>query len=160
MALVATSTPSSRPLPDAALPLRFERLSMSSLCSVVSDCSPGSALAIVGVELSLAEAASTLTLERVRGRFGGGLVESADFLCLWLDVGIGTAESPASSPEASREDGWSRSAVEDFLIAVGRVVVRLRLVEPADEGDDMATKEQEDARFQLEMVTTSNLRSE
>jgi len=29
--------------------------------------------------------------------------------------------------------------VEDFLIVVGRVVVRLRLVEPADEGDDMAT---------------------
>lgn len=113
---------------------------MSSLSSVVSEGSPGSALAIVGVALPLLEAASALALERVRGRFGGGFVEStevADFLCLLVDTDTGTAESSASSPEASRDDGWRRSAVDDFLIAVGSVLVRFLLVEPVDEGDDI-----------------------
>lgn len=46
-------------------------------------------------------------------------MELEDFLCLELEV-TGTAESSASSSEASRDDGCRRSAVEDFLMLVGR----------------------------------------
>lgn len=109
----------------------------------MSDGSPGSALAMVGVDVPLFDAASALAIDRVRARFCGGLVVSIaldTFLYLLLDVGIGAAESSASSPDASRDDGWRRSAVDDCLIEVGRVVVRFRLLEPAEEGDDISSK--------------------
>lgn len=37
------------------------------------------------------------------------------------------------------------------MIVVGRFVVRLRLVEPADEGDDIATDEEQDPGFNWEV---------
>jgi hypothetical protein len=96
---------------------------MSSLSSVVDDGSPGSSLLIVGTstfkpmllelvvcELLVAAAARA----RVLGRFVGGAsfesIELADFLCLEVREG----DSAASSAEASREEGCSRSAVEDL----------------------------------------------
>ena len=76
------------------------------------------------------------------GRLLDGLVESIDvksFLCLLL-VASGTAEPAASSPEASRDDGCSKSAVDDLVMLDGRVEVRFRLAipEPEEDGDDMA----------------------
>ena len=60
-------------------------------------------------------------LERVRGLLFGLLMTACD------------VESPASSPEASRDDAWRRSA--------GALVVSiessLRLPEPADDGEDI-----------------------
>ena len=50
------------------------------------------------------------------------------------------AESAASSPEASREDGWSRSAVEDCLIEGWKVEVRFLFPEPEEDGDDIAKR--------------------
>ncbi len=46
-------------------------------------------------------------------------------------------ESASSSPEASREEGW-RSSLVDFPRR-SEAVVRLRLPEPVEEGDDMAS---------------------
>ena len=115
---------------------------MSVLASVVSEGSPGSSLLMLGTTSPLPVACSVAATERVLGRFMGGLIESWDgvaFLCLLL-VGIWAAESSASSPEASREDGCWRSAVEDFLIALWSVVFRFRFPEPEDDGDDMMTR--------------------
>lgn len=111
------------PLPSCSLPdcavlllaLRgFDRLAMSVLASVVSDGSPGSSLLILGI-LDAAWAlvcSAEVTLDRVRGRLAGGTIdESVDaipFLCLPMVAAVGVkgaAESSASSPEASRDDG-------------------------------------------------------
>ena len=78
-------------------------------------------------------------LDFVLGRLLDTLVESADaadFLCFML-VTAWEAESAASSPEASRDDGWRRSAVADCLVELCRVEVRFLFPEPEDEGDDM-----------------------
>lgn len=78
-------------------------------------------------------------LDLVLGRLLDALVESvdaADFLCFML-VTAWEAESAASSPEASRDDGWRRSAVEDCLVELCRVEVRFLFPEPDDEGDDI-----------------------
>lgn len=120
--------------------LRLLRDAISVLASVVSDGSPGSSLLMSGMTLP-SSAACSVTTELLRGRFDGGLLPSGDtsvFLGLWLTVS-GTAESAASSPEASRDDGWRRSAVEDFLAVEPRVEARLRLAvpEPDDEGEDI-----------------------
>ena len=63
-------------------------------------------------------------------------VDTADFLCLLL-VPMCGAESAASSPDASREDGWSRSAVEDCLIEGWNVEVRFLFPDPEDDGEDI-----------------------
>lgn len=79
-------------------------------------------------------------LDLVLCRLLDALAESAnaaDFFCFIL-VTACEAESAASSPEASRDDGWRRSAVEDCLVELGRVEVRFLFPEPDDEGDDMA----------------------
>lgn len=84
-------------------------------------------------------AAPSAGLDLVLGRLLDALVEStvaADFLCFIL-VRAWEAESAASSPEASRDDGWRRSAVEDCLVEHCRVEVRFLFPEPDDEGDDM-----------------------
>ena len=80
----------------------------------------------------------TAALDLVRGRLLGGWdasVAAAAFRCLLL-VTAWEVESPASSPEASREEGWRRSAVEDCAIEVGNV--RFRLPDPEDDGEDIA----------------------
>ena len=78
-------------------------------------------------------------LDLVLGRLLDALVEStdaADFLCFIL-VTAWEAESAASWPEASRDDGWRRSAVEDSLVELCRIDERFLFPEPDDEGDDM-----------------------
>ena len=83
---------------------------------------------------------SVVALDLVLGRLLGGFAESVNavvFLCLLL-VLIWGAESAASSPEASREDGCRRSAVDDCLIEVWNAEVRFRFPDPDDDGDDIA----------------------
>lgn len=112
--------------------LRFVRPS-----STVSSLSSASALLILGIALLLVGPSAALDL--VLGRLLNVLVESADaadFLCLIL-VTAWEAESAASSPEASRDDGWSRSTVKDCLVELCTVEVRFLFPEPDDEGDDM-----------------------
>jgi hypothetical protein len=119
---------------DEVLPLRFERFAIFVLASVLSEGSPGSSFVILGIAASLLAVAP----EWVRGRFAGGFevsIEAGTFLCLW--VGVCTVESPASSPEASRDDGCCSSVTEDFFIAVIKVTFLLRFPEPEDEGEDM-----------------------
>ena len=90
--------------------------------------------------MPLLVAVSAVALDRVLGLFAGGFVTStdgADFLCLLL-VTSWTVESSASSPEASRDDGWSRSAVDNCLLVRATCVVRFRFDDPADEGEDMS----------------------
>lgn len=102
------------------------RFSILMLSSVVSEASPGSSFLTSWVLLDgevplcgVAGAVLPVAVERVRGRLDGGLAEAsmegADFLCLedieGLAAGVG---SSASSPEASREEGWRRSVVEDL----------------------------------------------
>ena len=62
-------------------------------------------------------------------------MDALDFLCL-LPIIFGP-ESAASSPEASRDEGCWRSAVEDFAIGAWKVDPRLRFTEPEDDGEDM-----------------------
>ena len=94
--------------------LRLDRCSISALASVVSDGSPGSSTFSIGESTDvLAAGPSGATLERVRGLFAGGLlasIEAAPFRCFVLRVG----EAATSSPDASRDEGWSKSVVEDF----------------------------------------------
>lgn len=84
--------------------------------------------------------ASATAPDRVRARFEGGtlLVASMDealFLCL-VDGPASAAESSPSSADASRDDGCSRSVVDDFGMFSGRMCEELRLRFPALEGDD------------------------
>lgn len=127
------------------LPLRSSACrSISSLSSVVEDGSPGSSLLMPGastlkpllLELTLMVVAAAAA--RVRGRlFGGASLEStelADFLCLEVRDG----DPAASSPEASRDEGCSRSMFEDLRRSEGIWLVRFLLAEePVEEGDDM-----------------------
>lgn len=110
--------------------MKLTRDSMSALASVVSEGSPGSSFvwdrgAVVLPLLRVdGKEDSDATIDRVRGRFvGGGALllllllgveeDSTCFLVCLTDDDVGAAESSPSSPEASREDGWSRSVVED-----------------------------------------------
>ena len=95
-----------------------------------------SALLILGIAPLVVGPSAALDL--VLGRLLDALVESAataDFLCFML-VAAGDAESAASSPEASRDDGW-RSAVEDCSVEPCRIDVRFLFPEPDEEGEDM-----------------------
>ena len=86
-------------------------------------------------------AGPSAALDLVLVRLFGALVETiaaADFLCL-IFVIAWEVESVASSPEASREDGCDRSAVDDCLFGLVRVELRFRLPDPDEEGDDMVT---------------------
>lgn len=88
---MSSAFPSGKSLLDELFVLRFERLTLSS----ASLSSP------------LVMEASAVAFDLVLGRLLGGLVESKDafaFLCLLL-VMVWGAESAASSPEASREEG-------------------------------------------------------
>lgn len=81
---------------------------------------------------------SAVALDFVRGRLCE-VPESArriDFLYLFpmTDCDV---ESAASSPEASREDGCSKSAVADWGIDPSICRFRLRFPEPEDDGEDM-----------------------
>ena len=119
--------------------LRFDRFAMSVLASVVSDGSPGSSLLMLVPDTPSFETLSASIVDRVLGRLAGGFIPSTiavDFFGLKF-VLLGAAESPASSPEASREEGWSRSAVEDWAIDFERVDARFRFPEPEDDGEDM-----------------------
>ena len=96
-----------------------------------------SALLILGIAPLVVGPSAALDL--VLGRLLDALVESAaaaDFLCFIL-VTAGDAESAASSPEASRDDGWRRSAVEDCSVEPCRIDVRFLFPEPDEEGEDM-----------------------
>lgn len=125
---------------------------MSTLASVVSDGSPGSTLLMMEddpfplwLPLGFPSADG---MERVRGRLGGGRPDvSAFWFWFWfwfggnfLDfpleeaaaavaVAVAAADSSPSSPEASREDGWSCSAVEVDSLDVGS--------RPADAFDEL-----------------------
>lgn len=84
-------------------------------------------------------------LDLVLGRLLDALVESvdaADFLCFILVTW--EAESAASSPEASRDDGWRRSAV--VVVALCTFEGRFLFPETDDEGDDMADYQREPLR--------------
>ena len=90
--------------------LIFDRASISAESSVADDGSPGSSIAF---EESSPSPFDSPALDRVRARLDGGTWVSLDercFLCRVLDEG----DSASSSPEASRDDGWSRSAVDDL----------------------------------------------
>ena len=124
---------SGRCLLEELFVLRFVR----PPSSIVFSLSSGSTLLILGIAPLLVGQSAALDL--VLGRLLDALVESADaadFLCFML-VRAWEAESAASSPEASRDDGWRRSAVADCLVELGRVEVRFLFPEPEDEGDDM-----------------------
>ena len=131
MALESSSFPSSCSSTIVVFVLRLDRVPCSAL-------EPSTSCSSVAVPL-LIELSGAAALDLVRGRFAGGLPVSAcsvDFLCLLLVTSC-EAESAASSPEASREEGWRRSAVEDGLIEDGSGL-RFRLPEPEDEGEDMS----------------------
>ena len=98
---------------------------MSMLASVVSDGSPGSILLMEDSSFPfwLPLTPSAEGMVRVRGRLDGGTpVESApDFFDFPPDEAaparaeaVAAADSSPSSPEASREDGWSCSAVDSL----------------------------------------------
>ena len=124
---------SGRGLFDELFVLRLVRPTSSAVFSLFS----GSALLMLGLAPLLVGPSAALDL--VLGRLLDALVESADavdFLCFML-VTAWEAESAASSPEASRDDGWRRSAVEDWLVVLCRREVRFLFPEPDDEGDDI-----------------------
>lgn len=82
---------------------------------------------------------SAAALDFVLGRLWGGFADSADavvFLCLLFKTAWDVS-SAASSPDASREEGWSRSAVEDCLRDGWIGDVRFLLLEPDEDGDDI-----------------------
>lgn len=88
---MSSAFPSGKSLLDELFVLRFERPTLSSASSPAP----------------LVMEASAVAFDLVLGRLLGGLVESNDafaFLCLLL-VMVWGAESAASSPEASREEG-------------------------------------------------------
>lgn len=125
-------------LVPGVLSLRLVRVAMSVLASVVSDGSPGSSLSILGPMIS-PDKGSAAALERVLGRFAGGLADSIDseaFLCLRLVVNC-AVESSASSPEASRDEGWRRSTVDGCSATPGNTEFLFRLPEPEDDGEDI-----------------------
>ena len=115
-------------------PRSLELFSISALSSVVEDGSPGSSWLIEGALTAPFESAA---LERVRARFGGGAAPSMEggcFLCLVFEAG----ESASSSPEASRDEGWRRSVVDDFRRSLEIWEMRLRFVEAFEEdGEDI-----------------------
>ena len=92
-------------------------------------------------------------LEFLRGRFDGGCVASVDVLALRCFLSrLGTAESSASSADASRDDGCWSSAVGVCMAAVDAAAVDadaadadgfrflLALSELEGEGDDMVER--------------------
>lgn len=92
----------------------------SSLSIVALDGSPGSSwppFDSIG-----------LAFDRVRARLLGGTVLSIELLevCLRFRV-LCEGESANSSPEASRDDGWTLTAV----------VILFRFAEAVDDGEDM-----------------------
>ena len=108
--------------------------------STAFSLSSASALLILGIAPLLVRPSAALDL--VLGRLLDALVRSADaayFFCFML-VTAWEAESAASSPEASRDDGWRRSVVEDCLVELGRVEIRFLFPEPDDEGDDIVVR--------------------
>lgn len=124
---------SGRCLLEELFVLRFVRPPSSTVFSLSS----ASALLILGIAPLLV--GPSAALDFVLGLLLDAPVESADaadFLC-FIVVTAWEAESAASSPEASRDDGWRRSAVEDCFVELCRVEVRFLLAEPDDEGDDM-----------------------
>ena len=86
----------------------------------------------------LVVAVSAVATDRVRGRFAGGFVESTEvtaFLCLVVEDCM--PDSSASSPDASREDGWSKSAVEELFSMAAVSAFLLRFADPEDDGEDI-----------------------
>ena len=133
IALLSSMFRSGSCLLEEPFVLRFER----PPSSIVFSLSSGSALLILGIAPLVVGPSAALDL--VLGRLLDVLVESAnaaDFLCFML-VTAWEAESAASSPEASRDDGWRRSAVEDCSAEFCRVEARFLFPEPDDDGDDM-----------------------
>ena len=61
--------------------------------------------------------------------------EETCFLCRVFDEG----DSASSSPEASRDDGWRRSAVDDLSWSEG--VILFLFPELVEEGEDMVLLE-------------------
>ena len=130
--MLSSTFKSGRCLLEELLVLRFVR----PPSSIVFALSSMSTLLILGIALLLFGPSAALDL--VLSRLLIAPVESADaadFFCFVL-VTASEAESAASSPEASRDDGWRRFAVEDCLVELCRVEVRFLFPEP-DEGDDM-----------------------
>lgn len=77
--------------------------------------------------------AVSVAFDFVRARLLGGTpVLSIELLAACLRRVLCEGESASSSPEASRDEGCSMSAVDVFATAV-----RLRFAEPWEEGDDM-----------------------
>lgn len=128
--LLSSVFSSGRCLLEELFVLRFERPPSPTEFSLSS----ASALLILGIAPLLVGPSAALDL--VLGRLLDALVASADFLSFILETAW-EAESAASSPEASRDDGWRRSAVEDCFVEFCNVEVRFLFPEPDDEGDDM-----------------------
>lgn len=91
---------------------------------------------------------SPVAADLVRALLAGGFKspDKAVFLCL-VPAGIGVVESSASSPDASLEEGCSRSAVDDLARSSGAPGLRFRLAEPEDEGEDIDALEFRDERW-------------
>ena len=133
IASLSSASKSGRCLWEELFVLRFVR----PPSSIVFSLSSASTLLILGIAPLLVGQSAAVDL--VLGRLLDALVESADaadFLCFML-VTAWEAESSASSPEASRDDGWRSSAVADCLMELCRVEVRFLFPEAEDEGDDM-----------------------
>ena len=130
IALLSSTFKSGRFLFDELFVLRLVR----GPSSTSSSPSPTSTLVTVPLLVG-PSAALDLVLGRLLGAFAVSAA-AADFLSLRLVIAL-EAESAASSPEASREDGWRRSAVDDCLIELWSVVLRFRFPEPEEDGDDI-----------------------
>ena len=117
------------------------RLAISTLAPVVSLGSPGSLRSTLGsLTPPSAEDSCVLIAVRVRGRLLGGFeasIEVEDFLCFPPVLVAVVVLSSASSPDASRDEGCSNSAVVEFLTDFSVDEARFRLPELEDDGDDI-----------------------
>ena len=69
---------------------------------------------------------------------GGTPVLSTELLDACLRRVLWEGESASSSPEASRDEGWSMSAADTF--ASSDAAGRFLFVDPVDEGEDMLSR--------------------
>ena len=117
---------------DLRLPLRDTRSAISTLASVVSLGSPGSA---AWAPITAAASAAAGWSELARWRLLGGWLLAAE-LGLWAAVRLdsGAVVSP-SSPDASRDSVWITWSISNALA----VLLRLRFPALCDDefGDDM-----------------------
>lgn len=119
---------------------------MSLLATVVSDGSPGSSLLIADGSSVAAPLAGvwSVVVELLRARLDGGTAAAdVTFPAGFLGWGlVGPVDSSPSSPEASREDGWRRSAATGLGASAVMCWDALRLRLWAVDGEDMMRTEE------------------